>query len=232
MKLILNTILVSAVCALPCLADPKADVQAAVDKLASAPNYSWTASTEIEGGQFTPVPIHGKASSDGFAVLTQERDGNLTTAVRKGDKVVISTDEGWQSSDELGRGGGGGGRGRRGGLLSARTPVAEAQAILKHVKELKAANDAVTGELTEAGAKELSSFARRDGQRVEPTRASGSVRFWLKEGQLSKMEVKMDTTSSFGGQERDFVRTTTYEIKDVGTTKVEVPEEGKKKLGA
>ena len=34
------------------------------------------------------------------------------------------------------------------------------------------------------------------------------------------------------GQESERVVTRTVEIKDVGTTKVEVPEEAKKKLGA
>ena len=35
---------------------------------------------------------------------------------------------------------------------------------------------------------------------------------------------------SFNGNDRDVDRTTTVEIKDVGTTKVEVPEGAKKKL--
>jgi hypothetical protein len=37
---------------------------------------------------------------------------------------------------------------------------------------------------------------------------------------------------NFNGEDREVSRTTTYEIKDVGTTKVEVPEDAKKKLGA
>jgi hypothetical protein len=35
---------------------------------------------------------------------------------------------------------------------------------------------------------------------------------------------------SFNGNDREIDRTTTVEIKDVGTTKLTVPEEAKKKL--
>jgi len=43
------------------------------------------------------------------------------------------------------------------------------------------------------------------------------------------------TTTAFGnfnGEDRDVDRTTTVEIKDVGTTKIDVPEAAKKKLSA
>jgi hypothetical protein len=60
--------------------------------------------------------------------------------------------------------------------------------------------------------------------------AKGSVKFWLKDGTLSKYETKVSGKINFNGNERDVDRTTTVEIKDVGTTKVEVPEEAKKKL--
>jgi len=56
------------------------------------------------------------------------------------------------------------------------------------------------------------------------------VKFWLKEGALSKYEVKVKGTVSFNGNEFDNDRTTTVEIKDVGSTKVEVPAEARKKL--
>ena len=56
------------------------------------------------------------------------------------------------------------------------------------------------------------------------------MKFWLKEGVLSKYEVKVKGTVSFNGNEFDNDRTTTVEIKDVGSTKVEVPSEARKKL--
>ena len=56
------------------------------------------------------------------------------------------------------------------------------------------------------------------------------MKFWIKDGELSKYEFKVQGKVSFNGNERDVDRTTTVEIKDVGTTKVEVPEDAKKKL--
>jgi hypothetical protein len=56
------------------------------------------------------------------------------------------------------------------------------------------------------------------------------VKFWIKDGVLSKYEFKVTGKVSFNGNDRDVDRTTTVEIKDVGTTKVEVSDEAKKKL--
>ena len=55
------------------------------------------------------------------------------------------------------------------------------------------------------------------------------MKFWAKEGVLSKYEFKLQGKMSFNGNDTDVDRTTTVEIKDVGTTKVTVPEEAKKK---
>ena len=52
----------------------------------------------------------------------------------------------------------------------------------------------------------------------------------MKDGQLAKYEYKVTGTINFGGEDRDVERTTTVEIKEVGTTKIEVPEDAKKKM--
>jgi len=54
------------------LADVAEDVKSAARKLADAASYSWTATTEIEGGQWTPAPVKGKAIKGGAAVITSE----------------------------------------------------------------------------------------------------------------------------------------------------------------
>ncbi len=233
MKRILLTSLASALTLAACLADAKEDVKAAAQKLAEAANYSWTATTEIEGGPFTPAPVMGKAEKGGYSIVSSERDGNTSTAVLKGDKGVMKTDAGWQTDEEIqaaAQGGGGQGRGR-GMLLRARQPVAEAVKLADKAKELKAADGVISGDLTDEGAKEAASFRRPGGQAPEPKNAKASVKFWLKDGQLSKIQLRVFSTVNFNGEDRDFTRTTVYELKDVGTTKVEVPEEAKKKLG-
>ncbi len=60
--------------------------------------------------------------------------------------------------------------------------------------------------------------------------AKGSVKFWVKDGVLSKYEVKVQGKVSFNGNDRDIDRTTKIEIKDVGTTQIEVPDDAKQKL--
>jgi hypothetical protein len=56
------------------------------------------------------------------------------------------------------------------------------------------------------------------------------VKLWVKDGLLSKYEVKVQGKVSFNGNDRDVDRTTTIEIKDIGSTKVQVPDDAKKKL--
>jgi hypothetical protein len=60
--------------------------------------------------------------------------------------------------------------------------------------------------------------------------AKGSVKFWVKDGVISKYEFKVSGTVTMGGNDRDVDRTTTVEIKDVGTTKLALPDEAKSKL--
>jgi hypothetical protein len=113
-----------------------------------------------------------------------------------------------------------------------RVPAVEAASLADDAKELKKDTNSISGDLTEAGAKELLSFRRRgnggDGPTV--TNAKGSVKFWLSNGKLAKYQFHVQGTVSFNGNDRDVDRTTTVEIKDVNSTKIEVPDEAKKKL--
>jgi hypothetical protein len=52
----------------------------------------------------------------------------------------------------------------------------------------------------------------------------------LKDGQLQKYTIKLSGTVNFGGDDQDIEGTMTSEIKDVGHTKLEIPDDAKKKL--
>lgn len=236
------------------LADPKDDVQGAVKKLGDASSYSWSTKTENAGGGGGGFggrgggPSSGKASKDGYAIITRTFGENTMETVIKGDKSVMKNQEGaWQTPEEMmaAFGGGqagapGGGRGGRGGMFgrggAATMPAAEAQALLGGVKDLKSADGAISGDLTkEAVASRLFPFGGRGGRAggeapPPPENAKGSVKFWVKDGSLAKYEYNVQGTMSFGGNDMEINRTTTVEIKDVGATKVEVPEDAKKKL--
>ena len=60
--------------------------------------------------------------------------------------------------------------------------------------------------------------------------AKCTVHFWVKDGVLSKLQYEVSGTVNFRGEDREIDRTTTVEIKDVGATTIEVPEEAKAKL--
>lgn len=55
----------------------------------------------------------------------------------------------------------------------------------------------------------------------------GSVKIWLKDGVITKTETHITGTVTFNGNDRDIDRTTTTEISDLGSAKVDVPDEAK-----
>ena len=74
-------------------------------------------------------------------------------------------------------------------------------------------------------------FGGRGGANApEISGAKGSVKFWVKDGLLSKYEIKVQGKVTVNGNDREVDRTTKIEIKDIGSTKIEVPEDAKKKL--
>jgi hypothetical protein len=203
---------------------PKDDITAAAKKLAEKANYSWKSTTVVpESARFKPGPTEGKTEKDGFTYVTLSFGENSSEIALKGEKVAITDrDGGWQLASELESGEG---RGRFLGRMARnlKPPAAQAIELVAAAKELKKEGDVYSGEMTEDGAKKQFRFG-------EPKNPKGSVKFWVKDGVLTKFETKLEAKMEFGGDEIDASRTTTTEIKDVGTTKVNVPEAAKKKL--
>jgi hypothetical protein len=212
----------------------KDEVKAAVKKLTEN-SYSWKSTVQVpEGSQFRPGPTEGKMSKEGIMFLTMTRGENTTEAVLKGEKGAVKTQEGWKSVEELTSGDAQQNRGAFAArmLRGYRSPSAQVETLLAQCKELSKADGVCSADLTEAGAKELLSFGRRPGgQAPEPKGAKGSVKIWLKDGNLAKYEFRVQgTVSGRDNQEFEVDRTTTIEIKDVGTTAFEVPADAKKLL--
>ena len=209
---------------------PKDEITAAAKKLGEKPNYSWRTTMVVPpDAQFRPGPTEGKTEKDGYTYVTMSFGDNTTQAVLKGDKAAITNREGeWQSASELESSEG---RGRFLGRMARniKTPAVQAADLAAGTKDLKKDGDTYSGVLTEDTAKAFLRFGRGgDGPTVSD--AKGSVKFWLKDGALTKYEYKLKGTITFDGNDRDVDRSMTVEIKDVGTTKVTVPEEAKKKL--
>ena len=203
---------------------PKADIIVATKKLGDQANYSWKTTVVVpENAQFKPGPIEGQTEKDGFTQLTLSFGDNTTKAVIKGDKAAVTNPEGgWQSLTDVDNAEG---PGRFLGRIirNFKTPAAQAAELATATKELKKDGDVYSGDLTEEGAKAQFRFGTVSNPK-------GSVKFWVKDGALTKFEFKVTGKVDFNGNEFDVDRTSTIEIKEVGTTKVNVPEEAKKKL--
>ena len=208
----------------------KEEVINAAKKLGEKPNYSWKTTVVVpESAQFKPGPSEGKAEKDGFTHVKMSFGGNTTELVKNGDKAAFTNRDGdWQTPADA-EGDQGPGRFMAGMARNFKAPAAQAVEIAEATKELKKDGDVYTSDLTEQGAKNLMRF-RRGGDGPTINDAKGSAKFWVKDGVLSKFEYKVTGSMNFNGNDIDVDRTTTVEIKDVGNTKVEIPEGAKKKL--
>jgi len=211
--------------------NPKEEITKAAKKLGDAANYSWHSAVVVpESAQFRPGPTDGKTEKDGFTHLTLRFGDNKTEAVLKGDKAAATNQEGeWQSLSDMDNAEGPA-RFLGAMLRNFKRPSEQAAQLASFAKELKKEGDVYSGDLTEEGAKTLLTFRRRAGGDTSVTNPKGSVKFWVKDAELTKYEFNVKGTVSFNGNEFDQDRTTTVEIKDVGKTKTEVPEGAKKKL--
>jgi len=213
------------------VADSKAndEVVAAAKKLADKANYSWRSTVVVpEDSPFHPGPTDGKTEKDGMTSVKLSFGDNTTEFVLKGDKAAVNSQgEGWKSLSEIDSSDFPG-RFLTGMIKNFKAPAGQAAEIAGYVKELKKEGDVYSGPLTEEGAKNLLRFRR--GSDATVSNAKGSAKFWVKDGVLTKFEFKVTGAVSFNGNDMDVDRTTTVEIKDVGTTKIDVPEDAKKKL--
>jgi len=218
------------------MAADKDDVISAAQKLAGSDNYSWT--TTMKSSRFSPGPSHGKTQKDGLVWQDFTMQDNTVEAFAKGGKGAIKTEDGWQSLEDAAKDDGGGGPNFKRFLAMRmrdfKAPAAQAEEIAGKTKDLTKTDDVYAGDLTEEGAKSLMTFGRRGGQGQAPaiSNAKGSVKFWIKDGALTKFETKVSgTRKNRDGEDVDFDLSTTVEIKDVGTTKITVPDEAKGKMG-
>ena len=235
----------------PTHAAPADDLAAAARKLADAPNYAWTATTEIANAPFPAMPLEGVAEKGGFTVTTRTFNGNTSQTVRKGTAVVMQNRDGeWMTMEEMraqfaggapggvgGQGGGqrGGGRGGLGGgmLGGAGNPAEVVAGLAAKIKDLKVADDALvaTASGDDAAALLAPAGSRGDPAPAGPRYSSVTLKFWLKDGALAKYSTQTVGTFTLpNGDEREVDSTTTVEVKNVGTAQVEVPAAAKKKF--
>ena len=203
---------------------PKEDVIAAARKLGEQASYSWKQTVVVpEDAPFKPSPSEGKTVKGGVTYFTFSFGDNSTQIYLKGTNSAVSDpDGGWQSASEL-EGDEGPGRFMSFLVRDFKTPAAQAGELAGTAKELKSDEGVISGEMTTDAARSQFKFGTVTGPK-------GSVKFWLKDGQITKYQLKIVGKAEFNGNEMDVDRDTTIEITDVGTTKIEVPADAQKKL--
>ncbi len=230
-KILVGAITLLASSLLAADSNPQDAVKEATKNLGAKDNYSWK--TTIEFGGNEAGTIQGKTEKGGATFLALSRGDQGMDAVLKGSKGVLKLDDGWKLVSEVAEDNAQQGAPRMVAriLQAFKAPAEEAADLASKTKELKSADGAYSGELTTDAVKELLQFGRRSGGTApEVSGAKGSVKFWLKDGTLAKYEYTAQGTVTLNGNDRDVERKNTVEIKDVGTTKVTVPEEAAKKL--
>jgi hypothetical protein len=215
---------------LSCLAGPKEDVAAAIKKLEDTGSYTWKMTWE--NSQFNAGPSTGKINQEGTALMSRSFGDRTILSVHQGEKAASETQDGWKSLSELETDQG---PGRWTAMMLRNfTPAAkEAADLLAETTGFSQKEGVLSGNLTEAGAKQILSFRRRgntpqDGPEIR--NPSGSVKFWIENGSLKKYSYSVKGTMSFNGNDRDMDRTILVEISDAGNTTVEIPEAAKSKL--
>ena len=238
----------ASILALPAWAADLADeVKSAAKKLADKPNYSWSVKAESaqQGqGRGFGAPPSGKTEKDGYTLLTYTMGERTIEAVRKGEKVAVKNGEEWKSAEELAADSGDGGFNRQRVMArmvqQVKLPATDAQELAGRVKDLKKDGDAYSGAMTADAIKQMFAFGgRRPGGDAggaggpDTSGLKGTARFWIKDGVLSKYETRVEgKMTGRDNQDREINRATITEIQEVGSTKIEVPAEAKKKLGA
>lgn len=215
-------------------ADPKDDITSAAQKLSAGSNYTWQTTTVVPANsntRFRPGPIDGKVQGSMTAVKMSFGDNHTQFIMNGTNTAVTDPDDGsWEKLSDVDTSGGG--RFLVMMVQNFKSPATQATDLLADSQSLQQNDNSYTGTLTEDGAKNLLRFGRgrRGGTGPTISDASGTVAFWVDGGQLTKFEYHVKGTVSFNGTDRPVDRDTTVTISDVGTTKIDVPDDAKKLL--
>ena len=109
-------------------------------------------------------------------------------------------------------------------------PHEELAIVAANYTDMKIEGDTVTGKLTDWGADLL--LSPPGWTESPPDRAEGTFRLWLRDGAVTKYELKLKADNGPGGVivSGGINETITVELTDIGTTQVDVPPAAKIKL--
>jgi hypothetical protein len=234
-------VLTLALLPLAARADDKADLTAAINKLADAPSYTWTTASDSPFGRGAADGKFDKAT--GLFSYIVEMGETTYQVLAKGEKAVIKGDTAWQTPAELAAAGAGG-EGFNPALFVALiventlAPADQFKAWLPKLENIKKTGDTYTADLAPDAAKDLLSLRRKNStitSQMPPmdiASPKASLKITVTDGTVTKIENSASGTITFGDNQNEFARTVTHSLKDLGTTKLTPPEDAQMKLAA
>lgn len=231
----------------PLLAASRDAVTAAATALRNAANYAWQTTQDYgPNSQFQPR-MDGKTEKDGYTIVSMNIMTNTFGFIRNGTNIVVqSPDNGWQTMAEASHVYTSRGPGMAvSQALMLQLPAVEATNLIALVSDWKVDGDRIVGTLTEDGATGVLGYpnSRYGRPSIPPgvgggiliataSNAKGTVTFWITDGVLTKYQTHVTASidRNVSAKPMDEDRTKTVTIKDIGTTKIVVPDDAKKKL--
>jgi hypothetical protein len=210
--------------------DLKEEVLSAAKALSDSDNYSWTLTSETQRGDNSfQLETEGKTEKEGFTQLTITRDDNAIEIVLKGDKGAIETDAGWKSLAELSSDTNAENQSRFVVRMAQnfRTPAEVLEQALAEVEKVEKTGDEYVCELSAEGVKNLLSFRPRSEPvgGIQVGNGRGTFRVTVKDGAIEKFKYEVSGTVTFQDQTGQLKRITEVQLKDIGTTKLSIPDD-------
>jgi hypothetical protein len=223
-------------------AEPADVLKTAVEKLARGSNYTWTTTFTFPDAPIHPGPLNGQIDATGYVLLSQNVGRGDFVAVVKNGLGVLKLPVGWLGAKEIIEGNPQGAIGpamlMSRVLFNVRKPDVEVAELLK-VGAAFTQDDkgVITEQLDESAAATLirNGVTGRPNPQAPPLKqARGNVKYWVNDGLIEKYEINLQGQLLPSAHQNavDFKPTTTVEITNVGTTKVQVPDAAREKLAA
>jgi hypothetical protein len=237
-------------------AAPADDLAVAAQRLADAPNYSWTSKEKtLRRSISVTTSVQGVTERDGFTVTKKTTSATsgpdyVENTVYWGTQIAYLRNGSWKTAEELQAAAGGrsgvtvvgtgvANSGRGVGAMTV-TPQNDSQPstgrpaqmvlwILAQVNSVTASGDALVADLSHDYIARVMRGNGRNGPLAVSPRSTGSAKFWIKDGAIAGYQTHIK--ASYEDSDVPLAeRTTTVEIKNVGSTVVAVPAEAKAKF--
>jgi hypothetical protein len=220
-------------------ADAMSKLKGAIQKLNESTGYTWAYSTTAgPGDRMVTVPREGRLEAPGLMHLTTRARNaeNESEFIIQNGKMVIRTKDGWKTSDELIRESGQGATATSSYVREAEKskPAGEEMAeLLRNLENLREESGGWISGSIKAGFldQQLRRGARNAATEISVVGASGTVRVLVRDGVVSQCVTRIQAKVATVDRQSIVDRSTVIDFRNIGSTRIVVPDEARKKLG-